>query len=106
MIIKILKKKIQLKLSCNKIKIYNESHKHNSNPSLKNSHYKILIISNDFSNINLIDRHRKIYFLLTECINKYKIKSLSIYTYTILEWTNIKKTNILNSPACKNVFNY
>lgn len=102
-----IKNILQLKLNCKKINIFNESNKHSALNS-KNSHFKILVISDYFLNINLIDRHRKIYSLLLKYISKYKIKALSIHTYTILEWNNSKKKhkNFLNSPECKHKLSY
>ncbi|AAO27128.1 BolA [Buchnera aphidicola str. Bp (Baizongia pistaciae)] len=92
---------LQKKINYEKLKIYNESKKHNITHN-KNSHFKILIVSNYFINIDIIDRHRKIYSWLSIFFFKYKIKSLSIYAYTTLEWKNKKCKSFFNSPLCKN----
>ncbi len=45
------------------------------------SHYKIYIVSQDFENINRIERHRKIYTILSDEL-KSRVHALQLTTYT------------------------
>ena len=48
-------------------------------------HYTITIVSNDFINLSLIDRHKKIYEILQNMIKK-EIHALSLRTYTAADY--------------------
>tara|TARA_Y100000590_G_C15489364_1_gene927071 strand:- start:145 stop:393 length:249 start_codon:yes stop_codon:yes gene_type:complete len=50
------------------------------------NHYGILIVSNDFINISLINRHKKIYNIFQNEMN-IEIHALQIRTYTNEEWS-------------------
>ena len=52
-----------------------------------NSHFSILIISDKFDGLSLINRHKIIYNLLNQYISK-EIHALQIKTYTVDEWNN------------------
>ena len=48
-------------------------------------HYSILVISNKFTNISLIERHKIIYSIFDKEITK-EIHAMQIKTYTHAEW--------------------
>ena len=48
-------------------------------------HYSILVISNKFANMSLIERHKIIYSIFDKEITK-EIHALQIKTYTHEEW--------------------
>ncbi|XBC38083.1 MAG: BolA/IbaG family iron-sulfur metabolism protein [Buchnera aphidicola (Floraphis choui)] len=98
MIIKIIKNILTSVLNTKIIKICDESKKHKTFTT-NYSHFKIIIVSDDFKKYNLLKRHQKIYYLLSTCISKYKIHGLALYTYTIQEW-EIKLNKNCTSPAC------
>ena len=50
------------------------------------NHYSLLIISNDFNNLSLIDRHKKIYAIFKKELT-IEIHALQIRTFTLDEWT-------------------
>tara|TARA_B100001996_G_scaffold219308_1_gene168603 strand:+ start:183 stop:431 length:249 start_codon:yes stop_codon:yes gene_type:complete len=50
------------------------------------NHYSILIISDDFINMSLIDRHKKIYNIFQNEMT-IEIHALQIKTFTYEEWT-------------------
>tara|TARA_Y100000590_G_scaffold389627_1_gene464777 strand:- start:297 stop:554 length:258 start_codon:yes stop_codon:yes gene_type:complete len=56
-------------------------------------HYSIIVISDDFQNISLVDRHRMIYSIFEKEIIT-EIHAMQIQTYTRNEWKN--KKNISN----------
>ena len=57
-----------------------------------NNHFSLVIISDKFANMTLIDRHKLVYKIfakeITNCIHALQIK-----TYTKEEWSKDKKFN-------------
>ena len=53
-------------------------------------HFKAIIISNQFQNLNLINRQRKINKILNDFFLSGEIHALSLKTYTPEEWEKIK----------------
>ena len=79
------------------LKIINESFMHNV-PEGSESHFKIVLVTNDFNNLSIIKRHKLIYKTLDNLMNK--IHALSIHAFNEEEF----KLNpiILDSPECAN----
>mgnify|MGYP000026221318 FL=1 len=79
------------------LKIINESFMHNV-PEGSESHFKIVVVTNDFNNLSIIQRHKLIYKILDNLMNK--IHALSIHAFNEEEF----KLNpvILDSPECAN----
>ncbi|QJC33696.1 BolA/IbaG family iron-sulfur metabolism protein [Enterobacteriaceae endosymbiont of Donacia provostii] len=90
MIIKNIKNKIISQLKPIYLKI-------NDNNHLKKdeiiNYLEITVVSDYFIQKSLITRHKLIYQIIGNKINK--IHSLSLYTYTLSEWKKIKKNKIL-----------
>ena len=79
------------------ISIENESHLHSSSQNAE-SHFKLLIVSDDFLNMSLIKRHKYIYQILDEIMPK--IHALAIHVFTKEEFKKNKVNT--NSPECLN----
>ncbi|MCW5197525.1 BolA family protein [Buchnera aphidicola] len=96
--INLIKKKIQKQIKVKYLKIYNTSFMH---PKLKNnnSHFKIIIVSQDFLKINILRRHQIIYNILSKELKKV-IHGIEIFTYTFKEWIK-KKKNKISYIQCK-----
>ena len=79
------------------LKIINESFMHNV-PEGSESHFKIVIVSQDFLNLTMIQRHKLVYKKLNNLMTK--IHALSIHAFDKNEF----KLNpiILDSPECAN----
>jgi BolA protein len=79
------------------LKIINESFMHNV-PEGSESHFKIVIVSEDFLNLTMIQRHKLVYKKLDNLMTK--IHALSIHAFDKDEF----KLNpiILDSPECAN----
>ena len=79
------------------LKIINESFMHNV-PEGSESHFKIVIVSEDFLNLTMIQRHKLVYKKLNNLMTK--IHALSIHAFDKDEF----KLNpiILDSPECAN----
>ena len=75
----------------------NESSMHNVPPDSE-SHFKLVIVSDDFIELTKVKRHKIIYQTLVETMKK--IHALSIQAFTTEEFN----TNpvILSSPDCSN----
>ena len=84
-------------LNLSSLKIINESFMHNV-PAGSESHFKIVVVTNDFNNLSIIKRHKLIYKTLDNLMNK--IHALSIHAFNEEEF----KLNpiILDSPECAN----
>ena len=79
------------------LKIINESFMHNV-PEGSESHFKVVIVSQDFLNLTMIQRHKLVYKKLDNLMAK--IHALSIHAFDEDEF----KLNpiILDSPECAN----
>ena len=60
------------------LKIINESFMHNV-PEGSESHFKIVVVTNDFNNLSIIQRHKLIYKTLDSLMNE--IHALSIHAF-------------------------
>ena len=79
------------------LKIINESFMHNV-PEGSESHFKIVIVSDNFIKKSLIQRHKEIYKALGEIMND--IHALSIHAFDNMEFE--LNPMILDSPQCAN----
>ncbi|AWX16096.1 transcriptional regulator [Mergibacter septicus] len=80
--------------------VINESHLHASNKG-NNSHFKLIIVSEKFKGMQLIQRHRLIYQLLSEELSTF-IHALALHLYTLEEWKACNEKAPL-SPNCGGV---
>ena len=101
MIERLIEKKIINSLNENfklaSLKIINESFMHNV-PEGSESHFKIVIVSDNFIKKSLIQRHKEIYKALGEIMND--IHALSIHAFDNMEFE--LNPMILDSPQCAN----
>ncbi|ADZ91403.1 BolA family protein [Marinomonas mediterranea] len=74
----------------------NESYMHNV-PEGSESHFKLTLVSNEFSGKRLVQRHQMIYGALTEQMQK--IHALALHLYTTDEWAKRSNSAPL-SPNC------
>jgi BolA family transcriptional regulator, general stress-responsive regulator len=97
----IISKKIVEKLNIffkpSSLRIINESFMHNI-PADAESHFKLVIVSDKFIDMSLIQRHRSVYSALGSIMNE--IHALSIHAFDNLEFN--KNPMILDSPQCAN----
>ncbi|NQZ24067.1 MAG: BolA/IbaG family iron-sulfur metabolism protein [Colwellia sp.] len=78
--------------------VINESHQHNVAPGSE-SHFKVIIVSDEFVGERLIKRHRAINSLLSHELAE-KIHALALHTYTEDEWNKYYADNTPLSPKC------
>ena len=78
------------------LEVINESHMH-SGPNTE-THFKVVLVSEEFKDVKLVQRHRKINELL-----KYELENgvhaLSLHLFTMDEWKE-KDRYVKDSPPC------
>ena len=79
------------------LQVTNESYMH-SVPAGSESHFKVVIVTDQFSGKRLVQRHQSIYGLLAAEL-KDSIHALALHTYTIAEWAE-KNGTAPKSPDC------
>lgn len=79
------------------LEVVNESNNHNVPPGSE-SHFKVILVSNDFEGQNLVARHRIINKLLAEEL-KHHIHALALHTFTESEWRE-RHGEAAMSPPC------
>ncbi len=89
-----LRSQLEATLSPTYLEVVNESSKH-SGPA-NDSHFKLIVVSDYFNNLKLIDRHRYINNLFKEELSH--IHALAMHTYTPSEWSS--RNGAPNSPQC------
>jgi len=78
------------------LEVINESHMHNV-PEGSESHFKVLIVCDDFKEKMLIARHRMVNKVLEDELNG-GIHALALHTMTMQEW--FEKGGAPDSPKC------
>ena len=76
--------------------VENESKNH-SVPAGSETHFKVVAVSADFTGLNLVARHRKIYAILSHEL-KNGVHALALHTFTPEEWK--AKPVAEKSPLC------
>lgn len=79
------------------LQVENESHMH-SVPKDSETHFKVVVVSDDFADKRLVQRHQKVYGVLSEWMQN-GVHALALHTYTPAEWSEVAKAPA--SPNCK-----
>ena len=79
------------------LQVTNESYMH-SVPAGSESHFKVVIVSEQFAGNRLVKRHQAIYGLLAAEL-KGPVHALALHTYTAQEWAD-KQRVAPDSPNC------
>lgn len=88
--------KLQQALNPVHLEVTNESHMHNVPPGSE-SHFKVVVVSDEFNGKMLIARHRLINKALAEELAG-PIHALALHTLTTQEWS--EKGSAPESPPC------
>lgn len=91
-----IRSKISAALNPVHFDVINESYKHNV-PAGSESHFKVVVVSDKFEGVPLIQRHRMVNALLEEEL-KNDIHALSIQAKTPMQWEN--NSTITATPNC------
>ena len=89
--------KINLSMQPVHLEVTNESYMHNV-PKGSESHFKLLVVAQDFQSQNRVQRHRAINALLAEELQG-PIHALSMHLFSPEEWETSKKHDWA-SPKC------
>ncbi len=77
------------------LEVINESHMH-SGPATE-SHFKVVLVSEAFDGMKLIQRHRAVNAVLKDLLAQFH--ALALHTYTPEEWS--EKGRAPASPSCQ-----
>ena len=88
--------KIQQTFSPHHFTVENESANHNV-PQGSESHFKVVIVSDQFNGKRLLQRHRAVNACLADELANH-IHALAMHTYTLEEWN--KEQAVPESPNC------
>ena len=89
-----LNKAIQL----SHIEVINESHLHNVPPGSQ-SHFKVVLVSDDFAGKMPVKRHQLVYGILADEL-RHSVHALALHTYTEKEWQE-RQSTAPATPDCR-----
>ena len=76
--------------------LVNDSHKHSG--SATDSHYNLVLVSDDFTGIGAVKRHQQVFALVGELM-KNPIHALALHCYTAQQWQT-KQEKIPATAPC------
>jgi BolA protein len=68
------------------LEVLNESAGHGGYFPGKESHFKVIVVSEEFQGLRLVQRHQKVYAVAAELMSPGKIHALAIHAYVASEW--------------------
>ncbi len=80
------------------LEVHDESYRHDV-PAGAQSHFKVIIVSDNFLDKRMLQRHRAVYHVLAEELAG-SIHALALHTYTSQEWNGLQGT-VPASPNCR-----
>ena len=92
-----IEQKLQKRFNPRFMEVLNESNNHNVPPGSE-SHFKVVLVSDEFNGKTLVARHRLINQELSEELQS-KIHALALHTFTDSEWKE-KQATAPESPPC------
>ena len=93
----ILEQKLDQGLDPTHLEVINESQAHNV-PKGSESHFKVIVVSNDFVGKSLVQRHRRVYELVAEEMER-DVHAMALHTYTEADWMAVAEHSP-DSPDC------
>ncbi|WP_263078696.1 BolA/IbaG family iron-sulfur metabolism protein [Endozoicomonas sp. Mp262] len=98
-----ISRKLQSSIRLSHVEVINESHLHNVPPGSE-SHFKVILVSDEFIGKMPVKRHQLVYGILANEIRQ-DIHALALHTYTESEWHDrLKKAP--DTPDCKGGSNH
>lgn len=83
-------------LSPSHLEVVNESSGHGGYFPGKESHFKVIVVSDIFAGLRLVQRHQKIYAVAGDLLSPGKIHALAIHAFLHEEWQG----QDTSSPNC------
>lgn len=93
----LLESKLRVALHPQWLEVLNESGNHSVPPGSE-THFKVVVVSENFEGLALVQRHQRVYQVLAEELQS-GVHALALHTYTPKEWK--QKGGALASPACR-----
>jgi len=93
----LIEQKLSAAISLFYSEVINESHMHNV-PAGSESHFKLILVSDDFDGLSLVKRHQKVYKILADQLAN-GVHALALNTLTKSEWLE-KEKQVPDSPLC------
>ncbi len=91
----LIEKEIRQAVSVSQLQLENESHMHaRGEPE---SHFKLIVVSNDFEGMAKVKRHQRVYQILSDLMPRFH--ALALHLYTEKEWGELSDTP--SSSLCK-----
>ena len=90
-----IQNKLAEAIACKHLNVVNESHMHSRG---EDSHFKVIVVSEQFSGKRLLQRHREVNEALKDELANH-IHALAIHTFTPEEFSE-QETEVADSPAC------
>lgn len=78
------------------MEVINESHMHSVPPNSE-THFKLILVSSEFEDVNKVKRHQAVYGALAEYMRN-PIHALAMHTYSPSEWA--ENNPVPESPDC------
>lgn len=78
------------------LEVVNESSGHGGYYPGKESHFKIVIVSDAFTGLRLVQRHQKVYASVGDLLSPGKIHALALHAFVADEWQG----QDTSSPEC------
>jgi len=78
------------------LSVINESHMH-SVPENSETHFKVIAVSEAFSDKRAVQRHQAVYALLPDLMRN-PVHALALHLYTPVEWA--ENSDVKKSPNC------
>ena len=94
-----IEQKVQAALAPVHLEVLNESHMH-SVPKNSETHFKVVVVSEQFEGQRLLARHRTLNALLADELAG-GVHALALHTFTPSEWQ--ARNGALDSPNCRGV---
>jgi len=91
-----IEEKLKTELSSPFVEVINESPNHNV-PDGAESHFKVVVVSDDFESLRPVQRHQLIYKVLSEEMKL--IHAIAIHPFTKSEWDSNNQSSS-DSPDC------
>lgn len=91
-----IEQKLEAHFKPTHLQVINESHMHSRG---QDSHFKAVIVSNNFAGQRLLARHRQVNQVLAEELAEH-IHALAIHAFTEQEWQE-KQQQFPTSPTCR-----
>lgn len=92
-----IRNKLSDAFDCEFLEVVNESHQHNV-PENSETHFKVTIVSNDFTGKTKVRRHQSVYALTQDMMAK-GLHALALHLFDSSEWQSLNQHSP-KSPNC------